>query len=243
MITGEFVFLSKEILRCCFSRPFYVRRLVDQIISLGFDSLPIVTVIGLVAGLVMALEFGFGLNRFGGTLYVPSVVSLSVTRELAPIFTALLLAGRVGSGIAAEIGSMNVTQQVDAIRALGTSPTRVLIVPRLLASMISFPLLTIWADTMGLWGSFLICRTEFKMSWGFYWNKVLETLDFEDVFTGMAKTVFFAAIIGITACYKGLRTKSGTRDVGNTTTWVVVNSSIAILILDFFLTKLFVVLF
>ncbi|MBP9674069.1 MAG: ABC transporter permease [Bacteriovoracaceae bacterium] len=241
-VIGEIALLSKETFKAIFTRPFYFHRLVEQFCILGINSIPITIVIGLVAGLVMALEFGFGLAKFGGTLYVPGVVSLSITREIAPVFTSLLLAGRIGSGITAEIGAMNVSQQIDAIRALGTSPIRVLVVPRLLATLIALPLLTILADTMGLIGSFFISKYEFNMTLGFYINKVLNHLNYNDFFSGLLKTFFFAFIITTVACYKGLNTKQGTKGVGDSATWVVVNSSIAILVCDFFLTKLFVVI-
>lgn len=236
---GEMFALLKASIAASFTRPFYFNKLTEQIISLGIDSMSITAVIGLVMGLVMTLQFGYGFAKFGGILYIPAVVSLSLTREMAPIFTSLLVAGRIGSGMVAEIGSMNVTSQIDAIRALGTSPIRVLVVPRLLASMIALPLLTIFADFLGILGGMIVCLTEFGISPGFYLNKVTATIKFHDVYSGLAKTVFFAVIITIVACYKGFRTKDGTRGVGNSTTWVVVTSSIMILIADFFLGKFF----
>ena len=151
-VIGEIIILFKDTVRCLFSRPFYLGRLWEQIVHLGIESLSITIVIGVVTGLVMTLQFGYGLEKFGGTLYVPAIVSLSIMRELAPIFTSLLIAGRIGSGISAEIGAMNVTQQIDAIRALGTNPIRVLVVPRLLASMISLPLLATLSAFMGILG-------------------------------------------------------------------------------------------
>jgi phospholipid/cholesterol/gamma-HCH transport system permease protein len=189
------------------------------------------------------LQFGYGLAKFGGTLYVPAIVSLSLLRELAPIFTSLLIAGRVGSGISAEIGAMNVTQQVDAIRALGTSPVRVLVVPRVVACIISLPLLATLSGFMGILGGMFIAYTEFNMPVGFYINKVLTTIKFADVFGSMVKCFIFGGVISILACYRGFQTTEGTRGVGNATTWVVVRASIIILISDFFLSKLLILLF
>lgn len=238
---GEVFQLLKEILRCTFTRPFYFHRIVEQIRFLGVESILLTCVIGLVMGSVMTLQFAHGLAKFGGTLYVPAIVNLSIFREMAPIFVSLLMAGRVGSGIAAEIGAMNVTQQIDALRALGTSPIRVLVVPRMLALMISLPLLTGLADFISLIGGFLVMNLEFDMSFGFYLNKLLTTLKVYDFTSGVLKSCIFGGIIVLISCYRGLRTKEGTKGVGDSATWVVVTSSIWILVSDFFMTKLFIV--
>lgn len=239
LITGEMTVLSWQTLKACLTRPFYFHKLSEQIVALGVGSVSIALVIGLVMGSVMTLQFGYGLEKFGGTLYVPKIVSLSLIREMAPIFTSLLVAGRIGSGIAAEIGSMNVSQQVDALRALGTNPIRVLVVPRLMAAVIALPLLTCLSNFFGIIGSLFVAHTEFDMGVGFFINTILETVKFKDFTSGLLKTVVFAFIIIIIACYKGLRTKDGTKGVGSSTTWVVVVSSIWILFSDFLLNKIF----
>lgn len=236
---GRFVYFFASIMRCSFSRPFYFMRLVDQIRALGLGSISITIVIGLTMGLVMTLNFGYGLTKFGGVLYVPAVVSLSLAREMAPIFTSLLVAGRIGSGMAAEIGSMNVTQQVDAIRALGTNPIRILVVPRFWSAVISLPLLTSLSCFLGILGGMLVCQNEFGMPPGFYINKVLDTVKIHDFLSGLVKSGIFGAIIAVVGCWRGLATVGGTRGVGESTTWVVVTSSIAILITDFFISKIF----
>ena len=238
-VLGELFYLLKLSMQSTFSRPFYWARTCEQIVLLGVGSLSITAVIGLCMGLVMALNFGYGLSKFGGTLYVPAVVSLSIVRELAPTFTSLLVAGRIGSGMAAELGSMNVNQQIDALRALGTSPIRVLVVPRFWAAVISMPLLTAFSATLGVLGGMIICYTDFDIPSGFYMNKVLDTIRMEDYISSMIKSAIFGGIIAIFGCYKGLKTKHGTRGVGNSTTWVVVFSSITILVTNFFLSKLF----
>lgn len=242
-LIGEVAVLTKDTFSCMFTRPFYWGRLFEQIIHLGIESLSITIVIGIVTGLVMTLQFGYGLEKFGGTLYVPAIVSLSLMRELAPIFTSLLIAGRIGSGISAEIGAMNVTQQIDAIRALGTNPLRVLVVPRVLASIISLPLLTTLSAFMGIIGGLAIAYLEFNMPAGFYVNKVLATIRLSDVFGSMAKCAFFGFIIAILACYRGFQTSEGTQGVGTAAKWVVVRTSIVILISDFFLSKILILLF
>lgn len=243
MLSGEIALMFQETVRCIFSRPFYWGRVFEQIVQLGIGSISVTLVIGTVTGLVMTLQFGYGLSKFGGTLYVPSIVSMSLLRELAPIFTSLLIAGRVGSGISAEIAAMNVTQQVDAIRALGTSPIRVLVVPRVVASVISLPLLAGLAGFFGILGGLVISYFEFNLPVGFYINKVLSTISITDLLGGCVKCIFFGLVISIFACYRGFKTNEGTRGVGQATTWVVVQSSIVILISDFFLSKIIILLF
>lgn len=242
IFVGEVFGLLLETLKCTVTGPFYFSRLMEQINHIGYGSVSITVVIGLTMGLVMTLNFGYGLAKFGGTLYVPAVVSLSLAREMAPLFTSLLVAGRVGSGIAAEIGSMNVTQQVDAIRALGTSPVRVLVVPRFWSLVISLPLLSSLSFAVGILGGMIVCKTEFDILPGFYLYKVFSTVKFHDYMSGIVKSAVFAGIITIFACYKGLNTKNGTKGVGVTTTWVVVTASILILITDFFISKIFLVI-
>lgn len=242
-LTGEVFELFRQTVHASFTRPFYFGRLLEQILQLGAGSLSITIVIGFVTGLVMTLQFGYGLAKFGGTLYVPAIVSLSLIREIAPIFTSLLIAGRIGSGMSAEIGAMAVTQQVDAIRALGTSPIRVLVVPRVLATVISLPLLATFSGFMGIVGGLLIAMSEFNMPAGFYVNKVLNTITFTDIFGSMAKCAFFALVIALLACYRGFQTTEGTKGVGTSATWVVVRTSIFILISDFFLSKLIILIF
>ncbi len=241
-LTGEFTHLFVATMKCSFSRPFYFGRLMEQIKILGVGSISITIVIGLTMGLVMTLNFGYGLKKFGGTMYVPAVVSLSLAREMAPLFTSLIVAGRIGSGMAAEMGAMNVTQQVDAIRALGTSPLRVLVVPRFWASVISLPLLTALSCALGIFGGFIVCLNEFGMPGGFYLYKVTSTVQLHDYMSGLVKSAIFGGMIAIIASYRSFRTRDGTRGVGDTTTWVVVTSSISILVVNFFVSKIFLVL-
>ena len=240
---GGYFSLFGQTLKASVTRPFYIHRIIEQVVNLGIDSLLISAVIGFVIGLVMTLQFGHGLSAFGGTLYVPSIVAVSLMRELAPILTSLLIAGRIGSGIAAELGSMNVTQQIDAIRALGTSPIRVLVVPRFLAALFSLPLLTLFSAFMGLLGGMIISYTEFGIEPNFYINKVVSFLKINDVLSAMIKAAVFSSIITITACYQGFSNIKGTKGVGASTTKVVVASSIAILISDFFLSKILLTFF
>jgi len=240
---GEICYFIRDVSRCLFTKPFYFHRFIEQCLVIGAGSLSLSIAIGLVTGLVMTLQFGYGLAKFGGILYVPAIVSLSIVRELAPIFTSLLVAGRVGSSISAEMSAMNVTQQIDALRALGTSPIRILVIPRLIACVLTLPLLATLAAFMGFIGGQLIALTEFDLPAGFYLNKVLQTIKINDITGSLIKCSIFGAIIVILACYRGFKTKDGTKGVGNASTWVVVTSSISILVSDFFLTKLLILIF
>lgn len=237
---GGFALLTFQVVKECAYPPYYPRLIIQQVLAIGVQSIFLVSVTALATGSVMALQFGYGLSKFGGKLYVPRIVSLAILREMGPVFTSLLVAGRIGSGIASEVGSMKVTQQIDAIRALGTSPIKRIVVPRLIASLIALPILTLVADYIGLFGSMVVCMTELSINSEYFLSKSIESIRMYDFLTGMAKTIVFAFFISLTACWKGLNTEGGTQGVGNTTTWVVVTSSIFIMVSDFFLTKFFI---
>ncbi len=222
--------------------PFYFRLLLEQCYSIGVKSTSLVLITAVSTGMVMSLQFGYGLERFGGKLYVPRVVGLSIMRELGPVLTCLMLAGRVGSGIAAELGSMIVTQQIDAMRALGTDPIKKLVVPRILALIIMCPLLTAMADLVGIYGGMVLSHFELNIHHNFYFHEALVALRLSDFLVGVTKTVVFGLLIGVTACWYGLATEGGTQGVGHSTTHAVVTSSILITIFDFILTKVFWIL-
>jgi phospholipid/cholesterol/gamma-HCH transport system permease protein len=194
-------------------------------------------------GMVMTIQFAFGLRRFGGVEYIPRVVVLSFARELAPTLTAVIVGGRIGSGMAAELGAMNVTEQVDAIRALGADPAKKLVLPRVVASMIALPILCTFALFLGTTGAIIICATQFDISAQFFLRTSLEAVMLEDFWSGMAKTPVFGFLIAIIGCHFGLQTKGGTEGVGTSTTRTVVVVSTALLMADFVLTKLFIALF
>jgi phospholipid/cholesterol/gamma-HCH transport system permease protein len=219
--------------------PFYFRLFVEQCYQLGIKSLSLTTITALSTGMVMSLQFGLGLERFGGKPYVPKIVGLSIMRELGPVLTCLMLAGRVGSGIAAEIGSMKVTQQIDAIRALGTDPIKRIVIPRLLAMLLMAPLLTLLADITGVFGGMVLSSFELNIHPVFYYHEAFVSLRLTDFMVGINKTFVFGGIIALTGCYYGLNTTGGTQGVGQATTKAVVTSSILITIFDFVLTKLF----
>ncbi|HTL12540.1 MAG TPA: ABC transporter permease, partial [Bdellovibrionota bacterium] len=227
---GGFSMLAAQMFKELLYAPFYFRLTIQQIYYIGIQSFLLVAVTGLATGSVMALQFGYGLAKFGGTLYVPKIVALTVSREMGPVFTSLLVAGRIGSGMASEIASMKVTQQIDAIRALGTSPIKRIVTTRVLACLVALPILTLFSDYIALYGAMLVSSHELNIKSGFFFGKVVETLQMADLLTGMAKTVVFAFFISVTASWKGLNTEGGTQGVGNTTTWVVVASSIFIMV-------------
>lgn len=238
---GEVAILTGRTARSIFRRPFEISSTIQQLESLGVKSMGIVTVTSVFIGMVMTIQFAFGLRRFGGLEYIPRVVSLSFCRELAPTLTAVIVGGRIASGMAAEVGAMNVTEQVDAIRALGADPAKKLVLPRVLAAIIVMPVLSVYALALGVAGAIVICALQFDITPTFFINSSLESVRIMDFVAGVAKTPFFGYIIAIVGCHFGLRTTGGTEGVGLSTTRTVVAVSIAILIADFLLTKLLIV--
>jgi phospholipid/cholesterol/gamma-HCH transport system permease protein len=218
------------------------RALLQQLEQIGWRSLTLVNLTALFTGMVLALQMGVFLTKFGAKIYISRIVGLSIIRELGPVLTALMIGGRVGAGIAAELGSMAVTEQIDAVRALGADPVRKLIVPRLLALLVMLPVLTIVADCLGVIGGYLISVGELRVDSDYYFNSLVQWLTFGDIFSGLGKSVFFAYFIGIIACHNGVSVTGGADGVGRATTQTVVAASVTVLVSDFFLTKLFLLL-
>jgi phospholipid/cholesterol/gamma-HCH transport system permease protein len=239
---GEIAILVADTARALFRRPLEVEATIYQLESLGVRSVGIVAVTSIFIGMVMTIQFAYGLARFGGLEYIPRVIVLSFARELAPTLTAVIVGGRIGSGMAAEVGAMNVTEQVDAIRALGADPAKKLVVPRMVAAIIAMPILGLLAFVLGVLGAILICDFQFDISPRFFLRSSLEAMTIADFLSGIAKTPVFGFIIAIVGCHFGLRTTGGTEGVGLSTTRTVVVVSIAILIADFIMTKLLIVL-
>ena len=236
---GRATAMAFDALRLAARRPFGLDLLMGQLHHLGVRSLSITNITALFTGMVLALQTAHTLGIYGAKLLIGDAVSISIVRELGPVLTSLLVAGRVGAGITAEIGSMAVTEQVDAIRALGASPIKKLVVPKVLATLIMLPLLTILADFVGIFGGMLISVKDLNQSSQYYIQHVIKALTFDDIFSGVGKTFFFAAFISIVGCYNGLNASGGADGVGRATTTTVVVASILILISNFFLTKLF----
>ena len=225
-----------------FRRPFEGKAILEQFEALGVASVGIVVVTSVFIGMVMAVQFAFGLRKFGGMEYTGRVVALSFTRELAPSLTAIIVGGRIGSGMAAEVGAMNVTEQIDAVRALGADPLKKLVWPRLFAATLVMPLLSAFALVLGFSGAMVITDLEFHIPSSFFLSTALQVVTMPDFVAGMLKTPFFGAIIALVGCHFGMSTKGGTVGVGNSTTRSVVTISIAILVADFFLTKIGILL-
>jgi phospholipid/cholesterol/gamma-HCH transport system permease protein len=217
---------------------------LQQLEQIGWRSLTIVNLIALFTGMVMALQLGIFLEKFGAKIYISGVIGLAILRELGPTLSALMIGARAGAGIAAEIGSMAVTEQLDAMRALGADPLRKLVVPRLLALLIATPALTVLADALGILGGLVVSVSELRIDAMFYFNSLFRGgwLVLSDLFSGLGKSVFFGYFIGIIACYNGMTVSGGADGVGRATTRTVVAASVTILISDFFLTKLFMLI-
>lgn len=236
---GGTAILAKQVVSDLFRLPLQTKLVSEQIYQVGIRSLPLVIVTAGSTGMVMALQFGLGLEKFGGKLYIPKIVSISIVREMGPVFTCLMMAARVGAGIASEIGSMTVTQQIDAIRALGTSPIQKIVIPRVLACLIAIPILSVSANVIGVLGGLMVGVNDLGLDPVFYIQKVLTTVWLTDYLSGFLKTPVFALIIALISTYYGLNVKGGTQGVGNATTKAVVFSSISILVGDYFLTKFY----
>ena len=219
--------------------PFKKKEIFAQMQRIGVSSLPIVLLTSLFTGMVLAFQSAYQMQRISAEMYIASLVALSVTRELAPVLTALVVAGRVGASITAELGTMKVTEQIDALETLATNPVKYLVVPRFIALFFMLPILTIYADIVGILGGCLVGVTKLGISFGMYMKMTWDPLSHKDMFTGLAKAVCFAIIICIVACYEGMRTSGGAEGVGKSTTSAVVISFILIVAADCLITALF----
>jgi phospholipid/cholesterol/gamma-HCH transport system permease protein len=226
-----------------FLPPYYWMDALEQMDSIGVGSLGIVVITYFFIGGVLVLQTASQFQRFGETALTGDAVSLALVRELGPAITALLVAGRNASGIASELGSMVVTEQVDAMRALGTDPTRKLVTPRVVATVMMLPLLVAVADFVGLIGGFVVANFTLRLGAVQFWTRAIHVLEFGDLVQGFVKPVIFGFIISTIACYKGLRVRGGTQGVGRATTSAVVVASVWVLIVDFFLAKLLLYMF
>ena len=210
-----------------------------QMDQLGVRSLPVAAITTIFTGMVLALQTAYSLPELGVKFYIGTVVSKSLTRELGPVLVALIVGGRIGSGMTAELGTMKVTEQIDALRSMASDPVKKLVVPKLAASLIMLPALVIIGDALGIFGGALIAMFQLDLSLGLYVNDVLSSLTLADVFSGVGKSFFFAYFIAMVGCYNGLQASGGADGVGRATTNTVVWASILVLVSDFFLTKLF----
>ncbi len=226
-----------------FTSPRYISETLDQMDVVGVGSLPIVMLTGFFIGAVMVLQTASQFERFGQTALTGDVVAIALVRELGPSISALLVAGRNSSGMASELGSMVVTEQVDAMRAMGTDPIRKLVTPRVVATILMLPLLTAVADFVGLVGGFLVSNLELRLNPVQYWTRAVDALEFGDLIQGLTKPLIFGFILSTVGCYQGLRVRGGTQGVGRATTRAVVVASVLILVVNFFLTRLLLWIF
>jgi len=233
----EYVRLTGATLAGVVTPPVYRHDIVEQFDAIGVGSLTVVLLSGLFTGAALALQTGQTLDQFGARPVVGRLVSASMVKELGPVLTALMLTGRIGSGIAAELGSMVVTDQINALRALGTDPVRKLVVPRMLAGFFMAPALTVVSDFVGIVGGWMVARFRLQVASGLYWSSIRQALYMQDVWMGLIKPFVLGFVIVTIACHVGLRTKGGTRGVGQATTQAVVVGSVAVIAVDYFVTQ------
>ena len=234
---GELVALFGRVVRKPSRLPVLLHDVVEQIEEIGARSLAVVVLTAVFSSLVMTVQFAVQLARFGAKEYVGNVVAVSLVRELGPVLTALMVGGRVGAGITAELGSMAVTEQIDAMRVMCADPIARLVAPRVLASAIALPLLTMIADVLGVAAGTVMASWDTHVSLAYFYSSITEVVDISDVMGGLIKTIVFGALIALIACHRGLATRGGTQGVGTATTRTVVITSITTLIADFLLTK------
>lgn len=248
----EYFALLVRVLRACVTRPFYRHDVVQQMDTIGVASIFIVVLTGFFTGMVLALQSAVEMEQFGATIYIGRLVGASTVRELGPVLTALMVTGRAGAGMAAALGAMRVTEQVDALRTMGVDPVRKLVVPRFLAALVMLPMLTIITDLIAIFGGLLIATVKLDLTADLYMRSVYTTLAQSgfvlryipiDLVQGLGKPVAFGALMALTSCFYGLRTQGGTEGVGRATTQAVVTTSILVLASDYFLTQLLIVLF
>jgi phospholipid/cholesterol/gamma-HCH transport system permease protein len=240
---GGLVTLSTQAFYWTFQPPFKKERLIQQINKIGADSLPIVSLVAIFIGIILALQTAVQMQRLGSEMYIASIVSVSVVREMGPVLTSLIVAGRCGASITAEIGTMTVTEQIDALQTFATNPVQYLVVPRYLAAMFMLPILTLYADIIGIIGGYLICVNKLNIASTMYLHITFDALLMKDLVTGLLKSMVFGMIIAFVGCYEGFNVKGGAEGVGMATTSSVVKSFIMIIAADCFFTALFYFIF
>ena len=236
---GDVFFFFLLFIKNLLTDKFYFRIFFNQIVKIGFNSLPVVGLTAIFTGMVLALQSYTGFSRFSAESAIPNVVVLSITRELAPVLAGLMVAGRAGAAIAAEIGTMKVTEQIDALKTLSTNPFSYLVTPRVIAGIISLPFLVLIGDIIGVLGGYLICVNLLNFNPSVYLQNTYNFVEFIDIFSGLVKAAVFGFIITFIGCYFGFNTKGGAQGVGQSTTYSVVSSSILILLMNYIITSLF----
>jgi phospholipid/cholesterol/gamma-HCH transport system permease protein len=237
--SGKVMALFSKTLIWTFRPPIDIRNIFKQVEEVGIKSVPVVLITGAFTGMVLALQSYTGFKRFNAEAFVGTVVALSMTRELGPVLSGLMVSGRVGSAMAAELGTMQVTEQIDALYTLATNPIKYLIVPRFLATLIIMPILTVFSDVVGILGGYLISVNLLGSNPTTYIRRTFDYMDLEDIYIGLFKALIFGMIISIIGCYQGFNTQGGAEGVGKATTKAVVMASLLILIANYFITALF----
>ncbi|HEY7215790.1 MAG TPA: ABC transporter permease [Thermoanaerobaculia bacterium] len=240
--TGGLGLLTGRAFLAMIRPPYEIGLWIRQMEQIGVRSLGVASVTTIFTGMVLALQTALSLPSLGIKYYIGSVVSKSLVRELGPVLTALIVGGRIGSGMTAEIGTMKVTEQIDALRSMATDPVKKLVVPKLVATLVMLPALTVIGDALGILGGLIVATYTLNLTPGLYLNDVFDSLNLGDVASGIAKSFFFAYFIAVVGCYNGLNTTGGADGVGRATTNTVVVAAILVLVSDFFLTKLFYIL-
>jgi len=238
MALGRVVLLLFSVIKGIAKPPFEIRNTIRQMLDIGVNSLPVVLITAVFTGMVLALQSYTGFKRFGAEGLVGSVVALSMTRELGPVLAALIVTGRAGAAMAAELGTMRVTEQIDALETLATNPVKYLVVPRFISGMIMLPALTVITDIVGILGGYFVTVILLGVSSKKYMTATWSYLEIQDIYSGLIKACFFGAAFTLISCYKGFYTKGGAEGVGRATTGAVVYSSMTILISDYFLSAL-----
>ena len=240
---GGLTVLSTQAFFWTFQPPFKKERLWQQVNKIGAESLPIVSLVALFIGIILALQTAVQMQRLGSEMYIASIVAVSVVREMGPVLTALIVAGRCGAAITAEIGTMTVTEQIDALQTFASNPVQYLVVPRYLAAMFMLPILTLYADIIGIIGGYLICVNKLNIASTMYLHITFDSLLMKDLLTGLLKSMFFGMIIAFVGCFEGFNVKGGAEGVGMATTNSVVKTFIMIIAADCFFTALFYFIF
>jgi phospholipid/cholesterol/gamma-HCH transport system permease protein len=237
--TGRLSMFTATSLSHCFRPPLYPRLILRQMVEIGYYSLPVVGLTAIFTGMVLALQSYTGFARFSAESAIPNVVIVSITRELGPVLAGLMVAGRVGAAMAAEIGTMRVTEQIDALDTLATNPFKYLVAPRLIAGITMLPLLVLVADTIGVFGGYLVSTAKLGFNPSTYIQNTIDFMEFQDVFSGVVKASVFGFLITLMGCYHGYTSKGGAQGVGMATTNAVVSASILILSTNYLITELF----
>ena len=237
--TGRLMIFTATALLHCFRPPIYPRLILRQMIEIGYYSLPVVGLTAIFTGMVLALQSYTGFARFSAESAIPQVVVVSITRELGPVLAGLMVAGRIGAAMAAEIGTMRVTEQIDALTTLATNPFKYLVAPRLIAGVVTLPMLVLVADIIGVFGGYLVSIYKLGFNASSYMTNTIDVLETQDVVSGLVKAAVFGFLITLMGCYNGYHSRGGAQGVGAATTNAVVSASILILISNYLITEMF----